>query len=628
MKTLNLGILAHVDAGKTSLTERLLFEAGIIQQLGAVDTGNTQMDTMDIERQRGITIQASVVSFPIGSFDKINLIDTPGHADFIAEVERSLRVLDAAILVISAVEGIQPQTRVLMQCLKKLKKPTLVFINKVDRQGAQPTEIIRSINASLDIVAFPMVHVSHSGTKDATVQHFYTSQQAEYRQHLLDTLAEGDDPFLLKCIETDFSVEKDDFILQIQKQTAAAAFFPVYCGSAMTGVGVDKLLFGIGHILPFKQQSVSESNAGEIFKIEHHANHSKDYFINLTSGNLRNRQTITLYCNDNSAEPFAQKITKLQVFENGKVMPANMAEAGSIVIVNGLTDASIGDTLSPNNHKHNDTFSRPKLQTVISPINPTDRPQLVYALQIFSEQDPLISFRLNENELVIDLYGEIQKEVITQRLHDEFQIDVIFSPSKVICIERPIGKGEAINLMDLHNPPLEFYATLGFRIEPGLEDSGIKIDMHTKSGSIPKGYLSVVRESMLTFLKKGLYGWPVTDCLITLTHAGVCPLSIAPHFRQLTPILMQQALKNSGTQVCEPYSSFEIELPSGLLNAVLIELGNIHAVIQQIKDDNKKVTIMGELRSKYLHLFESQLPGLTNGRAVFFATQVGYRPIQ
>lgn len=200
MKTINIGIVAHVDAGKTSLTERILYETGVIQEIGQVDQGSTQTDSMELEKQRGITIKASVVSFFINDL-KVNVIDTPGHADFIAEVERSFGVLDGAILVISAVEGIQAQTKILMNTLQKLRIPTILFVNKIDRSGAQTTKVIQQIRDMLTNQAFPLYKVKNEGTKkayilqnkvDADVYDEYIDLLATHNESLLESYVNGE----------------------------------------------------------------------------------------------------------------------------------------------------------------------------------------------------------------------------------------------------------------------------------------------------------------------------------------------------------------------------------------------------------------------------------------------------
>src|SRR5687767_13383397 len=221
MRTLNLGILAHVDAGKTSLTERLLFAAGVIDKIGSVDDGNTQTDTLALERQRGITIKSAVVSFVIDDIT-INLIDTPGHPDFIAEVERVLNVLDGAVLVISAVEGVQAQTRVLMRTLQRLEIPTLIFVNKTDRRGADPARVAREVASALRIAAAPAGSIE-----------------------LAELLADHSDPFLAAYLNGGARVGEE-----LTTQTRRALVHPIYSGSAITGAGVEELTRGIRDLLP------------------------------------------------------------------------------------------------------------------------------------------------------------------------------------------------------------------------------------------------------------------------------------------------------------------------------------------------------------------------------------------
>src|SRR3984885_13619712 len=200
MQSLNLGILAHVDAGKTSLTERLLYSGGVIDQLGSVDKGDTQTDSLALERQRGITIRSAVASFPVAPDLIVNLIDTPGHPDFIAEVERVLRVLDGAILLLSAVEGVQPQTRVLMRALRRLRIPTLLFVNKIDRPGAREGPLLREISQILELAIVPMGSTSALGTKLADFKP-WGANDSEYRSILVEVLAEHDEQVLTSNIE-------------------------------------------------------------------------------------------------------------------------------------------------------------------------------------------------------------------------------------------------------------------------------------------------------------------------------------------------------------------------------------------------------------------------------------------
>ncbi len=246
-KTLNLGILAHVDAGKTTLTERLLYAAGVIDEVGSVDDGSTQTDTLALERQRGITIKSAVVSFVIDDVT-VNLIDTPGHPDFIAEVERVLSVLDGAVLVISAVEGVQPQTRLLMRALRRLRIPTLLFVNKIDRAGAGYERVLAAISERLTPAIVAMGTVDELGTRAARFTP-WAAGDAALRTRLTEVLADQDDSILAAYVE-DGRVPYRRLREELATQTRRSLVHPVFFGSAITGAGGESLMAGIAELLP------------------------------------------------------------------------------------------------------------------------------------------------------------------------------------------------------------------------------------------------------------------------------------------------------------------------------------------------------------------------------------------
>ncbi|WP_307793436.1 GTP-binding protein [Amycolatopsis sp. MtRt-6] len=269
MKTLNIGILAHVDAGKTSLTERLLFEAGVIDRLGSVDRGDTQTDSLELERRRGITIRSAVVSFVTGG-TRITLIDTPGHSDFIAEVERALRVLDGAVLVVSAVEGVQAQTRVLMRTLRRLGIPTLIFVNKTDRPGAR--DRLGDIRAKLAPRA-----VALSAPPD----------------ELSELLADGDDAFLESYV--DGNVGEAECRAELIRQVARGELHPVLAGSAITGAGVADLVTAMAELLPATERTGDGPLHATVFKIDRGRAGEKIAYARLHSGSLAPHQRISFY---------------------------------------------------------------------------------------------------------------------------------------------------------------------------------------------------------------------------------------------------------------------------------------------------------------------------------------------
>jgi len=310
----NLGIVAHVDAGKTSLTERLLHAAGVIDELGSVDAGNTQTDSLALERQRGITIKSAVVSFAVDDVT-VNLIDTPGHPDFIAEVERVLCVLDGAVLVVSAVEGVQAQTRVLMRTLRRLRIPTLIFVNKTDRTGADVPRVLREIAAKLT----------------PAVIRLGDTEQA------IDVLTRHDDELLAACVES--APSPDHLRAALVAQTRAALVFPAYVGSAITGAGIDELVSGITGLLPVVEGDVAGPVSGTVFKIERGPAGEKLAYLRLFSGTVRVRDRL----------PFGTgtggKVTAISAFDNGSVVRQDSLTAGQIGKVSGLGDIQIGDSV-------------------------------------------------------------------------------------------------------------------------------------------------------------------------------------------------------------------------------------------------------------------------------------------
>src|ERR671910_1548011 len=290
MRTLNLGILAHVDAGKTSLTERLLYAAGVIDEIGSVDDGNTQTDSLALERQRGITIKSAVVSFAIDDV-RVNLIDMPGHPEFIAEVERVLSVLDGSVLVISAVEGVQPQTRVLMRTLQRLHIPTLIFVNKIDRGGAQCERLLQAIAERLTPAIIPMGSTSGLGTRGALYAP-YGAADADFTSRLVDLLADHDDAFLVAHVNDETTVWYRQLRGELAVQTKQALVHPVFFGSAIKGAGVDSLTAGIIELLPAAEGDVDGPVSGTVFKVERGPAGEKVAYVRMFSGTVRTRDRL------------------------------------------------------------------------------------------------------------------------------------------------------------------------------------------------------------------------------------------------------------------------------------------------------------------------------------------------
>ena len=607
-RTLNLGIVAHVDAGKTTLTERLLYAAGVIDEVGSVDKGTTQTDSLPLEQQRGITIKAAVVSFDLGDLT-VNLIDTPGHPDFIAEVERVLTVLDGAVLVISAVEGVQPQTRVLMRALRRLRIPTLLFVNKLDRMGADFERVVREIAERLT----PAIAVADDG------------------EGLIDVLAANDDELLADYV--DGRLSEGRLRTALAAQSKQALVHPVLRGSAITGAGVEAVAAALGELLPSAAGDTDGPLSGTVFKIERGDGGEKIAYVRMFSGTLRTRDVV---CDE--------KVTALAVFDQGGAVPRPAVSGRQIAKVWGLHGVQVGDTIgeSPPRVPRRE-FAPPTLQSVVAPRDRDDGQRLRSALAQLAEQDPLINIRDEpDSELTVSLYGQVQQEVLEATLRDDFGVDSIFRDTTPIYVERPRGSGEALEI--LHGDANPFNAEIGLRIEPAPEDSGIAFRLDVAAREIPL-YVYRTREEfgaqmgryVRGALSEGLRGWQVVDCIVTMTRCAYSvadgppsrrgPTSTAADFRKLTPLVVAQALERAGTVLCEPTVRVTLEVPTRGVGAVLPALSRLGAAVEPPSPRGELSTIVAMMPVTGADELQRQLAGLTGGEGVFESTFAGYQPV-
>jgi ribosomal protection tetracycline resistance protein len=621
-RTLNLGILAHVDAGKTTLTERLLFAAGVIDAVGRVDHGTTQTDSLELERQRGITIKSAVASFAIGDVT-VNLIDTPGHPDFIAEVERVLGVLDGAVLVVSAVEGVQPQTVLLMRALRRLCVPTVVFVNKIDRAGAGDDRVLDAIRARLAPSVAPMGFVRALGTRAAR---FSTSDEG-----IVDAVAANDDALLAAYV--DGTLSEGRLRAALAAQTAASLVHPVFFGSALTGAGVDSVMAGIAEFLPATSGDVGGPVSGAVFKVERGPAGEKIAFVRMFSGTVRIR--------DRHDE---DKVTAINVFDDGAARRADSVAAGQIGKLWGLADVRIGDAIGARRGNVDHHFAPPTLETVVVPCDDADNGRLRVALAQLAEQDPLIDVRQDDDlrELSVSLYGEVQKEVIGATLASDYGLDVTFREATPLYVERPARSGEALEALHAESNP--FNATIGLRVDPAPAGAGNDFVLDVDSRTVPlyvyktlESFTDHMGEYVRHALREGLAGWRVTDCVVTMTTCAYSipdgppsrrgPRSTAADFRKLTPLVVKRALEAAGTVVCEPLVKAHLELPPEAIGAVMPALGRLGAAVEGPSVEDGLARIETVLPAAQLHELQRELPVLTGGEGVLEPTFAGYEPV-
>ena len=635
--TLNLGILAHVDAGKTTLTERLLHVAGVIDEVGSVDEGTTQTDSLRLERERGITIKSAVVSFAIDDLT-VNLIDTPGHPDFIAEVERALGVLDGAVMVVSAVEGVQPQTRILMRALRRLRIPTLIFVNKIDRVGAAIEATLLAIRERLSVVAIPMGVVHGLGGAGASFER--DDDDPRRRSLLLELLSANDDGLLAAYLDDETHVAGGQLQRALVAQTRAMKVVPVFFGSAITGAGAVELSSGIATMLPGSSGDPNAAVSGAVFKIERSERGQKVAYVRVFSGTIHTRDRLHF------GDGREGVVTALAVFSRGAARIQPDAAAGAVVKVFGLEAIQIGDQLSSVGGRapRRPQFPAPTLEAVVTPQDPRDRQRLWLALTQLMEQDPLIGVRRvgDGHEISVSLYGEVQKEVVAASLEHDFGVRATFRGTTPICIERPRGPGRFVEFLNAPNNP--FAGTLGLQIEPGPIDSGVELRVAVEHDDVPlhlfKG-IEGFRASMLGYvvaaLCEGLSGWRVTDCVVTVTHCGYggsdgppSKRGPAPSYRgfeRLTALVLAHALSRAGTIVCQPVVVARLEVPAHDAASMTAVLSRFGGVVQSSLTRGAYTVIEAILPILQSADLQRQLPQLTSGEGVLETRVVGYRPV-
>ncbi len=641
MRTLNLGILAHVDAGKTTLTERLLFTTGAIDHAGSVDAGTTQTDSLELERERGITIRSTVASFLVGDL-AVNLVDTPGHPDFIAEVERVLGVLDGAVLVISAVEGIQPQTPLLFRALQRLHVPTLIFVNKIDRAGADPDRVVAEIARRLSPRVIPMERFDRAGGRDATVGPF-AGDDAAHRASLTEVLAEHDDAILRAFVGDEAALPYTRLREELAAQTKRTVAYPLFFGSAWHGIGIDELLAGIRELLSGARGDPDAPVSGRVFKIERTPAGERVAYARLFAGTLRPRQRVRVGGGEE------QKPTSIRVFAPAGAPRRDTLAPGEMAAIRGLGAVRVGDAIGepPPGEDVTARFPRPALEAVVVAQSSDQQGSLRAALNQLAEQDPLIDVRQDSRgEIAVSLYGEVQKEVIGATLERDYGIAADFRETTTVCIERParVGEGDEVIRAGTHsnitgrssarstNP---FTATLTLRIEPAPAGSGTEFRTDVDVRLVPlylfhtvETFARQIEAYVREALREGPFGWQVTDCQVTMTDCGYAsPASTPADFRRLTQLVVAEALDRAGTWVCEPLADITLEIPAATAPGVLAAVGRLGGRVTGQFSANGLTRASAILPVARVRALQHQLPGLSMGEGILENRPGGYQPI-
>jgi ribosomal protection tetracycline resistance protein len=626
-KTLNLGILAHVDAGKTSLTERILFHAGAIPAIGAVDSGTTQTDTMELERQRGITIRSAVVSFSVNDHT-YNLIDTPGHPDFIAEVERSLGVLDAVVLVVSAVEGVQPQTRRLSRAIARMGLPCIIFVNKIDRMGARYDSLLAELRRELKREMVPLTDVHDLGCPAAAAMPRALAD-ADTIDDVVNVLSVHEPSLLDRYVSLDGKMPDDELTGAFWLQASRGEITPVLFGSAMTGAGLDDLFAALSRLGTEQGQEPAEGEnlSAEVFQVQRLPSGERVLICRIWAGHMHVRGVVPIVRPHaaGGVEIPPAKITGIERFQDGRVNPAPSAVAGDIVRVHGLAEARIGDWIGEPRHERVSAFEPPVFELRVDIVDPADRVHLNAALAEMADEDPLIGLRHDPvtGNAFIRLYGEVQREVVEATLRDDYRLNVTFGKPTVLCVERLLGEGRAAEIWGETNPP--FYATVGFRVRP---KQGERSTWTYTPGKAKKGFFDAAEEGGQSVLEQGPFGWPVIDWDVEVTDLIYLVTSVPVDYRKLAMLVMADAIRDAGTVVCEPVYDVTIRVPAESVGAVIHALSSQRGVIAEASLEESDAVVTGTIPAAEVDALTRRLPGLTNGRADIDARFCDYIPVE
>ncbi len=619
--TRNIGIFAHVDAGKTTLTEQLLLHSGRIRQAGSVDHGTAQTDFLSVERERGISVVAATANLSWRGCH-INLIDTPGHMDFAGETERALSVLDGAILVVSAVEGVQSHTENLWYALSALGVPAVVFVNKIDRVGSHASDVCDTLAGLPGLFPLILSAICAEGTKDCSVVSQFPRDDT-LTELLADTSDEAAEAFV-----NGYCLPHERLGELLTQAVYDRLLTPVLMGSSLLSVGIEALLDAVVTYLPPASRRLCETLSGVVFKIEHDQNMGKIAHVRLFGGHIQNRDTVVINEDrDGEDQPLPpEKVTQIRKFNGSRYVDAGEIGPGDIAALCGLSRARVFDTIGA--YRQSDTYrlATPYLTVKVSPADAGQLPALVTAIQELCDEDPLLAYQWEsgEREIHISITGEIQREIIEVLLRERYGLSAIFSAPSVIYRETPTRAGVGF---EAYTMPKPCWAVVRLGIEPLPRGSGVVYD----EGKVPHNklfykYQAHIRSSFYDSLSQGNYGWELTDMRVTLLDGEHHTIHTHPlDFFVATPMALMDGIRNTGTTLLEPMLNVRITIPASLLGQILSDI-----TVMRGEFDNP---VMGETRCTvacYLPVsttlnYPVRLASLSGGRAIYSARFGGYR---
>ncbi|MEE1442882.1 MAG: translation factor GTPase family protein [Blautia sp.] len=586
-----IGLLAHVDAGKTTLAESLLYHTGAIRKMGRVDHQNAFLDTYELERARGITIFSKQAGFTLGDREVV-LLDTPGHVDFSAEMERTLQILDYAVLIIGGTDGVQGHVETLWRLLRQYRIPVFLFINKMDQDGADPAEILKELQSRLDEKCID-----------------FTASQPQ--EEFMENLAMCDETVLETYLEEGEISEE-----QVRELIARRKAFPCYFGSALKSQGIQEFLEGLETYT--KVPDYPDTFGAKVYKISRDEKGSRLTHMKITGGSLKVKQVL-------SGEDWEEKADQIRIYSGAGFEAVKEAPAGSVCAVTGLTRTHAGQGLGIE-RTSGEPLLIPVLNYEIQLPEECDVHQMFLKLRQLEEEEPELHIVWNPqlNEIHAQVMGEVQIEILKNMIQERFGISVEFGSGNIVykeTIEEPVeGTG--------HFEPLRHYAEVHLLLEPGEQGSGLEFAVSCSEDMLDKNWQRLILTHLEEKAHKGvLTGSDITDMKITLV-AGKAHLKHTEggDFRQATYRAVRQGLRKARSVLLEPVYEYRLEVPSDMVGRAMTDIQKMYGTFQGPEIEGEMSVLTGVAPVVTMGGYQSEVTAYTRGRGRLFCTLKGYQP--
>lgn len=585
-KHICVGILAHVDAGKTTLSEAILYTAGNLRKFGRVDNGDAFLDTYELERSRGITIFSKQAEVSMEDMD-LTLLDTPGHVDFSAEMERTLQVLDYAILVISGADGVQGHTLTLWSLLKRYEIPTFLFINKMDQNGTDKTALLEELQERLSSGCIDF------GTKNS--DEFYEAVAME-DEELLDQYLESGE------------IEDE----QIRKMITERKIFPCFFGSALKLQGVEEFLNDFGYYT--EEKEYPEQFGARVFKITRDESGNRLTHLKVTGKDLKVKTVIT------SSD---EKINQIRIYSGEKYETVNELEAGRICAVTGLSDTYPGQCLGVEQGGYEPVLEPVLTYQMILP-EQTSATVMLPKLRQLEEEEPELHIIWNEElqEIQVQIMGEVQIEILKSLIKERFDVDVEFGQGNIVYKETIANTVEGVG----HFEPLRHYAEVHLLLEPLERGSGVVIDTQCSEDILDKNWQRLILTHLLEKEHRGvLTGAPITDIKITLAAGRAHQKHTeGGDFRQATYRAVRQGLRMAESILLEPYYKFRLEIPQQMVGRAMTDIEKMHGTFETPDTSKEMAVLQGVAPVSTMQGYQKEVLAYSKGMGRLFTTLNGY----